>query len=68
VNRPFGVPALAGPDRLKAGLQTSVSMNLKVGQPSRGPAVAPQGRRDACPNLERAKIVSRLIPDSEFCD
>jgi hypothetical protein len=23
VNRPFGVPALAGPDRLKAGLQTS---------------------------------------------
>jgi len=23
MNRPFGVPALAGPDRLKAGLQTS---------------------------------------------
>ena len=22
MNRPFGVPALAGPDRLKAGLQT----------------------------------------------
>jgi len=23
MNRPFGVPALAGPDRLKAGIQTS---------------------------------------------
>ena len=48
--------------------ERGLSMNLKVGQPSRGPAVAPEGRGDACPNFERAKIVSRLIPDSEFCD
>jgi hypothetical protein len=43
-------------------------MNLKAGQPSRGPAVAPGGRRDACPTFERAKIADRLIPDNEFFD
>ena len=55
MNRPFGVPALAGPDRLKAGLQTSVvptdrfmvpmhSKNRMEAFPERGSAVVERNR------------------------